>query len=105
MRSVERVGPALLVEDRAVEGARLVGRARHAEAHVVGAVVVGEEERAVAELRRQRRPRRFEVREAPALLFVVARRDRDLCGNQPVSWVIPTKLQNSRARSNRGRFG
>ena len=29
----------------------------------------------------------------------------DMCGNQTVSWAIPTKLQNSRARSNRSRFG
>jgi hypothetical protein len=28
-----------------------------------------------------------------------------LCGNQTVSWVIPTKLQNSLSRPNRRRFG
>ena len=27
------------------------------------------------------------------------------CANQPVSWDVPTKLQTSRARSNRSRFG
>ena len=28
-----------------------------------------------------------------------------LCGNQPLVWVVLTKLENSLARSNRGRFG
>ena len=30
---------------------------------------------------------------------------QDLCANQPVSWVIPTKLRNSLSQSNRSRFG
>ena len=30
---------------------------------------------------------------------------RDLCGNQPLVWGVPTKLQNSLSRSNRSRFG
>ena len=29
----------------------------------------------------------------------------DLCGNQPLVWGVPTKLQNSLSRSNRSRFG
>ena len=29
----------------------------------------------------------------------------DLCGNQPLVWGVPTKLQKSLARSNRSRFG
>ena len=29
----------------------------------------------------------------------------DLCGIQPLVWVVLTKLQNSLARSNRSRFG
>ena len=28
-----------------------------------------------------------------------------LCGNQPLVWGVPTKLQNSLSRSNRSRFG
>ena len=28
-----------------------------------------------------------------------------LCGNQPLVWVVLTKLENSLARSNRSRFG
>ena len=28
-----------------------------------------------------------------------------LCGNQPLVWGVPTKLQNSLSRSNRRRFG
>jgi hypothetical protein len=28
-----------------------------------------------------------------------------LCGNQPLVWVVLTKLENSRARSHRSRFG
>ena len=30
---------------------------------------------------------------------------RRLCGNQPVSWDVGAKLENSLARSNRSRFG
>ena len=30
---------------------------------------------------------------------------RGLCGFQPLVWGVPTKLQNSLARSNQGRFG
>ena len=41
----------------------------------------------------------LEVGHAPAV------EHEHLCGNQTVSWVIPTKLQNSLARSNRSRFG
>ena len=29
----------------------------------------------------------------------------ELCGKQPLVWVVPTKLQNSLARSHRSRFG
>ena len=29
----------------------------------------------------------------------------DLCGNQPLVWGVPTKLQNSLSRSHRSRFG
>ena len=29
----------------------------------------------------------------------------ELCGNQPLVWGVPTKLQNSLSRSNRSRFG
>ena len=29
----------------------------------------------------------------------------DLCANQPVSWDVGAKLENSLARSNRSRFG
>ena len=29
----------------------------------------------------------------------------DLCGFQPLVWGVPTKLQNSLARSNQSRFG
>jgi hypothetical protein len=29
----------------------------------------------------------------------------DLCGNQPLVWGVPTKLQNSLSRSNQSRFG
>jgi hypothetical protein len=28
-----------------------------------------------------------------------------MCGNQPLVWGVPTKLQNSLARSHRSRFG
>ena len=28
-----------------------------------------------------------------------------LCGNQPLVWGVPTKLQNSLSQSNRSRFG
>jgi hypothetical protein len=34
-----------------------------------------------------------------------ARKRADLCGNQPLVWGVPTKLQNSLSRSNRRRFG
>jgi len=34
-----------------------------------------------------------------------ALRGRVLCGNQPLVWGVPTKLQNSLSRSNRSRFG
>ncbi|KAH8076376.1 3'-tRNA processing endoribonuclease [Aureococcus anophagefferens] len=33
------------------------------------------------------------------------KKSQDLCGNQPVSWDVGAKLQNSLARSNRSRFG
>ena len=39
------------------------------------------------------------------LELVVAVARVDLCGNQPLVWVVLTKLENSLARSNRSRFG
>jgi len=42
---------------------------------------------------------------AAARRDVVRHRGRRLCGNQPLVWGPPTKLQNSPSRSNRSRFG
>jgi hypothetical protein len=33
------------------------------------------------------------------------RQSPDLCGNQPVEWTRPAKLQTSLSRPNRSRFG
>ena len=48
----------------------------------------------------------------PAVRHFVGANDRplmvgghDLCGNQPLVWGVPTKLQNSLSRSNRSRVG
>jgi len=56
-------------------------------------VVVAEDRAAVAALREKARADEASVRGAK------------LCGNQPLDWVVLTKLQTSRARSNRSRFG
>ena len=45
------------------------------------------------------------VAEARGALRAVAAEVADLCGNQPLVWGVPTKLQNSLSQSNRSRFG
>ena len=50
---------------------------------------------------------RFEERYEAALDDAAKKKDGSprLCGNQPLVWGVPTKLQNSLSRSNRSRFG
>jgi len=40
-----------------------------------------------------------------AKFFAILELCDELCGNQPLVWGVPTKLQNSLSRSNRSRFG
>ena len=46
-----------------------------------------------------------EVEYANVWALLVGEPGRGLCGNQPLVGDVPTKLQNSLARSNRSRFG
>ena len=78
-------------------GELLVVDQRHGRP-VVGVEAVAAHEGAVGAAEGARRARVPQARR-------VRVRGRDLCANQPVSWVIPTKLQNSLSRSNRSRFG
>ena len=106
-----RVGQ-LLEAELVVHGPRRLPRVRLDAAHVVG--LRG------AERRRERVERLLELgadgrlargaapgeaRRDERQRAVAERRDhvaRDLCGIQPLVWVVLTKLQNSLARSNRG---
>ena len=89
------VGPA--AEGVAAARVRGVDRARVVEG-VAGRVV---RQRAVVDAVDGPQPALVPAREVVRDLLLL----HDLCGFQPLVWGVPTKLQNSLARSNRRRFG
>ena len=90
-------------ERRAAEGGD-VARVRGADvgpAEEAEVLVEGAREAEAPEVARQ--PPRVEA--ALAVELEEPRHAPGLCRNQPLVWGVPTKLENSLARSNQSRFG